>query len=425
MLDEFPDDAGASNDLGYLWADQGVHLQRALKMIRQAVAAEPDNAAYRDSLGWVYYRLGRYQEAVAELEKAARQGTGGDVLDHLGDAQLKAGQPDKADDAWRRAAAPSAKTRKSKRPRKWRRKSVEELATAGLIPAVARNTRGTPPASHHAGTEPMSGHSHWSTIKHKKAAVDAKRGKVWSKLAKAIIVAAKHGGGDADMNLRLRYAIDDAKAMGMPKDNIQRAIKRGTGELDGGNLDEVLYEGYGAGGVAILCEVLTDNRNRTAPEIRKVFELSHGKLGNTGCVAWMFETKGIFVIPAAKIDEEKLLEIALEAGADDVKRDGANFAVTCDQAIYREVGKALADAGLQPESRRDHPPAEKHRRSGRRQRPQGAQAHGAAGRPRRRAERGLELQHPRRGDGGNRRRVKNCPRLPGRLVTQWEKWCKQ
>jgi YebC/PmpR family DNA-binding regulatory protein len=196
----------------------------------------------------------------------------------------------------------------------------------------------------------MSGHSHWSTIKHKKAAVDAKRGKVWSKLAKAIIVAAKHGGGDADMNLRLRYAIDDAKAMGMPKDNIQRAIKRGTGELDGGNLDEVLYEGYGAGGVAILCEVLTDNRNRTASEIRKVFELSHGKLGNTGCVAWMFETKGIFVIPAAQIDEEKLLELALEAGADDVKREGATFAVTCDQAIYREVGKALAAAGLKPET---------------------------------------------------------------------------
>ena len=136
----------------------------------------------------------------------------------------------------------------------------------------------------------------------------------------------------------------------MPKDNIQRAIKRGTGELDGGNLDEVLYEGYGAGGVAILCEVLTDNRNRTAPEIRKIFELSHGKLGSTGCVAWMFETKGLFLIPAAKIDEEKLLEIALEAGADDVKRDGDNFAVTCDPAIYREVGKALADAGVKPEA---------------------------------------------------------------------------
>ena len=147
------------------------------------------------------------------------------------------------------------------------------------------------------------------------------------------------------MNLRLRYAIDDAKAISMPKENIQRAIKRGTGESDGVVLEEVLYEGYGAGGTAILCEVLTDNRNRTAPEIRKIFELAHGKLGGSGCVAWMFETKGLFLAPAAKIDEEKLLEIALEAGADDVKRDGDNFAVTCDPAVYREVGKALADAG--------------------------------------------------------------------------------
>ena len=196
----------------------------------------------------------------------------------------------------------------------------------------------------------MSGHSHWATIKHKKAAVDAKRGKVWSKLAKAIIVAAKHGGGDPEMNLRLRYAIDDAKAVGMPKDNIQRAIKRGTGEDDGASLEEVVYEGYGAGGVAVLCEVLTDNRNRTAPEVRKIFELSNGKLGGSGCVAWMFDTKGIFLIPADKIDEEKLLEIGLEAGADDVKRDGGNFAVTCDPTLYHQVGKALADAGITVEA---------------------------------------------------------------------------
>ena len=120
----------------------------------------------------------------------------------------------------------------------------------------------------------MSGHSHLATIKHKKAAVDAKRGKLWSKLAKAIIVAAKHGGGDPDQNLRLRYAIDDAKASGVPKDNIQRAIKTGTGELAGESLEEIIYEGYGAGGVAMLCEILTNNRNRTAPEVRKIFELS-------------------------------------------------------------------------------------------------------------------------------------------------------
>jgi YebC/PmpR family DNA-binding regulatory protein len=195
----------------------------------------------------------------------------------------------------------------------------------------------------------MSGHSHWAGIKHKKALVDAKRGKLWSKLAKAIIVAAKMGGGDPDANLRLRYAIDDAKAVSMPKDNIQRAIKKGTGELDGGNLENVIYEGYGSGGVAILCEVLTDNRNRTASEIRKIFELSDGKLGSSGCVAWMFEIKGFFLIPPNQIAEEKLMELALEAGADDVKLDGDKFSVTCDPAVFREVAKFFADAGLTPE----------------------------------------------------------------------------
>jgi YebC/PmpR family DNA-binding regulatory protein len=194
----------------------------------------------------------------------------------------------------------------------------------------------------------MSGHSHWAGIKHKKALVDAKRGKLWSKLAKAIIVAAKSGGGDPDQNLRLRYAIDDAKAVSMPKENIQRAIKKGTGELEGGNLDEVLYEGYGAGGVAVLCEVLTDNRNRTAPEIRKVFELSDGKLGGAGCVAWMFDNKGLFLIPADKLDEDKLMEIALEAGADDVQRADNKFEVTCNPALCSEVSKALANAGITP-----------------------------------------------------------------------------
>ena len=196
----------------------------------------------------------------------------------------------------------------------------------------------------------MSGHSHWAGIKHKKALVDAKRGRLWSRLAKAIILAAKMGGGDPDANLRLRYAIDDAKAVSMPKENIQRAIKRGTGELDGGNLEEIMYEGYGAGGVAILCEVLTDNRNRTAGEIRKIFELSDGKLGSTGCVAWMFEKKGLFLVPASAIDEEKLMEAALEAGADDVKRVEDKFEVTCDPAIYRDVAKALADGGIEPEA---------------------------------------------------------------------------
>lgn len=195
----------------------------------------------------------------------------------------------------------------------------------------------------------MSGHSHWATIKHKKAAVDAKRGKMWSKLSKAIIVAAKHGGGDPDMNLRLRAAIDAAKAVSLPKDNILRAIKRGTGEGEATNFEEVVYEGYAAGGVAVMCEVLTDNRNRTAPEIRKIFDLSNGKLGATGCVAWMFDKKGLFAIPAGKADEDKLMEVALEAGADDVKRVEDKFEITCDPSVYRQVSDALAAAGVEPE----------------------------------------------------------------------------
>ena len=176
----------------------------------------------------------------------------------------------------------------------------------------------------------MAGHSHWAGIKHKKALIDAKRGKVWSKMAKAIIVAAKMGGGDPDQNLRLRYAIDDAKSVSVPKDNITRAIKKGTGELAGGNLEEVIYEGYGPSGVAVLCEVLTDNRNRTAPEIRKVFEIAGGKLGSTGCVAWMFDSKGLFLISSDKTDEDTLMELALEAGADDVAAVGDKFEITCD-----------------------------------------------------------------------------------------------
>ena len=195
----------------------------------------------------------------------------------------------------------------------------------------------------------MAGHSHWAGIKHKKALVDAKRGILWSKLSKAIIVAAKTGGGDPEMNLRLRYAIDDAQAVSMPKENIKRAIKKGTGEIAGGNLEEIVYEGYGAGGVAILCEVLTDNRNRTAPEIRKIFEMCHGKLGSTNCVAWMFDSKGFFLIPEDRTDEDRLMELALEAGADDVNLDGGKFEVTCDPGIYRVVSKALEHAEIKPE----------------------------------------------------------------------------
>ncbi|MEX0675873.1 MAG: YebC/PmpR family DNA-binding transcriptional regulator [Pirellulales bacterium] len=195
----------------------------------------------------------------------------------------------------------------------------------------------------------MAGHSHWANIARKKALVDSKRGKMWSKLSKAIIVAAKSGGGDADMNLKLRYAIDAAKAVSMPKDNIARAIKRGTGELEGSNFEEVLYEGYGAGGVAVLCEILTDNRNRTAGEIRKIFELTDGKLGASGCVSWMFDRKGLFIVPAESIDEDALLEHALEAGAFDAKRVDDKFEITCDPAVFAEVAAALAEKGIQCE----------------------------------------------------------------------------
>ena len=157
----------------------------------------------------------------------------------------------------------------------------------------------------------MAGHSHWAGIKHKKSLIDSKRGKLWSKLSKAIIVAAKTGSGDIETNIRLRTAIADAKAVSMPKGNITRAIKKGTGELKGGEVEELLYEGYGPGGVAVMCEILTDNRNRTAPEIRKLFEVNDGKLGSSNCVAWMFERKGMFVIETSNVDEETLMELAM------------------------------------------------------------------------------------------------------------------
>ena len=194
----------------------------------------------------------------------------------------------------------------------------------------------------------MAGHSHWAGIKHKKALIDSKRGKLWSKLSKAITVAAA-GGGDPDTNLRLRYAINDAKAVSMPKDNIERAIKKGTGELEGGQFEEVIYEGYGPGGVAVLCDILTDNRNRTAPEVRKIFEIAGGKLGATGCVAWMFERKGVAVINTDQSDEESLLELALEAGAEDVKTVDEKFEIVCDPDSLTAVRTALEKARIATE----------------------------------------------------------------------------
>ena len=197
----------------------------------------------------------------------------------------------------------------------------------------------------------MAGHSHWAGIKHKKALVDAKRGKLWSKLAKAIIVAAKLGGPDPDANIRLRTAIEEAKAVSLPKENIQRAIKRGAGGGDSEQYDEVVYEGYGPNGVAVLCEGLTDNRNRTAPEIKKIFEVSGGKLGASGCVAWNFEKKGMFLIPSGVIAEDALMELAIEAGADDVvQTDDGQFEITCSPDAYEAVSNALDAAKIVPEA---------------------------------------------------------------------------
>jgi YebC/PmpR family DNA-binding regulatory protein len=195
----------------------------------------------------------------------------------------------------------------------------------------------------------MSGHSHWAGIKYKKAAADAKRGKVWSKLARMIIVAAKAGGGDPAANLSLRYAIDKAKAANMPKDTIEKAIKKGTGEIEGVSFEEVLYEGYGPSGVAIMVEALTDNRNRTTPEIKRLFERHNGSLGTTGCVNWMFSKKGLITVSTEQADEDELLEIALAAGADDMQNTGSVYEITCEPSAYEKLKKTLQEKEIPTE----------------------------------------------------------------------------
>ncbi len=193
----------------------------------------------------------------------------------------------------------------------------------------------------------MSGHSHWAKIRRAKASTDARRGRLWSKLARRVIVAARQGGGNPDENLNLRYAIDDAKAANMPNDTIDRAIKKGTGELGGVSYEQVIYEGYGPEGVAFLVECLTDNRNRTVPEMRKIFERAGGQLGASGCVAWMFEKKGSFVVSAEQADEDTLMEIGLEAGADDVTPEGDLFQITCQVGEFSAVKQALAEREIE------------------------------------------------------------------------------
>lgn len=194
----------------------------------------------------------------------------------------------------------------------------------------------------------MAGHSHYKNMVRHKNVVDAKRGKLFSKLSRYIIIAARAGGGDPTMNLKLRYAIDKARSVSMPKDNIERAIKRGTGETEGSSFDEIMYEGYGPGGVAVLVDVLTDNRNRTNGEIKKIFERANANVGVPGSVSYMFERKGFFAVEAAKhADEDALMAIALEAGADDLKREGDVFEITCDPSSFTAVFEALKAANIE------------------------------------------------------------------------------
>lgn len=195
----------------------------------------------------------------------------------------------------------------------------------------------------------MSGHNKWSTIKHKKGAADAKRGKVFTKLIKEITVAAKMGGADPLGNPRLRTAVDKAKAENMPKDNIERAIKKGAGDMDGVTYEETTYEGYGPGGAAVLVEVMTDNRNRTVSDVRSIFTKCNGNMGEAGCVSWMFAKKGLIVF-SKQSDFDKLFEAALEAGADDVVDEDEQIEVLTDPSSFIEVREALERAGFKYES---------------------------------------------------------------------------
>lgn len=192
----------------------------------------------------------------------------------------------------------------------------------------------------------MSGHSKWSSIKHKKAATDAKRGKIFTKVIKEITVAARMGGGDLETNPRLRSAVQAAKSENMPKDNIERAIKKGTGELEGVNYEEIIYEGYGPGGAAVLVESLTDNKNRTVADIRSIFGKNGGNLGENGCVAWMFDKKGYIAIERSAADEDSLMETALEAGAEDIKEDNDNYEVISEPGDFEAIKEAIDQASI-------------------------------------------------------------------------------
>ncbi len=198
----------------------------------------------------------------------------------------------------------------------------------------------------------MAGHSKWSNIRHRKERQDKKKGKIWSKCSRAIIAAARSGGPDPDVNLALRYAIDEAKYANMPKDTIQRAIDKGAGAAGGDNFESITYEGYGPGGVAIIADALTDNRTRTVNDLRLAFSRQGGNLGQSGSVAFLFQTRGQILIPAAKANEEQLMELALEAGADDVEApegEDGYWAVLCDPSSFIQVKEAIEAAGVEIE----------------------------------------------------------------------------
>ena len=197
----------------------------------------------------------------------------------------------------------------------------------------------------------MGGHSHWAGIKHKKALVDAKKGKVFTKILREITIAAKMSGGNPDQNPRLRKAVDDARAANMPSDNVKRAIMKGTGQLPGVSYEEITYEGYGPGSTAVIVECTTDNKNRTFAEIRKIFTSRGGSIGTSGCVSYMFKSKGVIVINKEAIGEEELMDLALEAGAEDVRTEGDVYEVlTAPDASFDEVKKAIEAKGITPES---------------------------------------------------------------------------
>ncbi len=196
----------------------------------------------------------------------------------------------------------------------------------------------------------MSGHSKWASIKHKKAATDAKRGKVFTKIIKEITIAARSGGGNPDNNPRLRLAISNAKNNNMPADNITRAIKKGTGELPGVSYEEISYEGYGPGGVALYVKCLTDNKNRASAEIRSIFSKNNGNMAGAGSVAWIFENKGLIVVNAANVDEEKLFELVIDAGAENMTREGENYEIITNPVDFEKVKNAITSAGIKLES---------------------------------------------------------------------------